>query len=144
VFDVIGDIKAKVDATLRAALWGIMAAVCGMVGTLFLLIALFIWLAAQYDVLTACVILGLVFVVLALVAALVFTLSRRQSELRSRQRRARTAAQGWLDPRMLASALEIVRLLGSRRTTILFVAAMASGFLLSAVQSSGKADPPDP
>jgi hypothetical protein len=141
VVDIFGDIKSKVELTLRVALWGTMAAASATVGVLFLLIALFLWLADRYDVVTACVVLGLLFVMLALAGALGFALTSRRAEVRSLQRRTSTPTQStstqwWHDPRVLAGGLEIVRLLGTRRTTLLLVAAMASGFLLSKVQQT--------
>jgi hypothetical protein len=141
---VLDIVSAKIEATLRMAVWGVAAAVSGVVGLLFLLIALFMWLADRYGPLTACTILGLVFMVLALGAVLALALTRRQSEVRARQQRARAATAWWLDPRILAGGLEAVRLLGSRRTTLLLLAAVASGFLLSSVRPSEAADPPEP
>ena len=144
MLDIVGEIKARIAATLRAAVFGVIAAVCGVVGILFLLIALFIWLAAQYDVLTACVILGLAFVFIGLAATLAFMLPRRRADRLARQRRARVAAQWWLDPRVLAGGLEIVRLMRTRPNTMLLLAAIASGFLLSSLQSPDRTDPPEP
>jgi hypothetical protein len=143
VLDIFGDIKSKAEVTMRLALWGVIAGACCTVGVLFLLIALFVGLADRYDVLTACVVLGLLFVIVALAAALGFALARRHAAIRNRQLRTPAATQWWLDPAMLAGGLEIVRLLGRRRTTLLLVAAMASGFLLSNVQKTDNPGQPD-
>ena len=141
MLDVVGHIRESVDTTLRSALWGVIAAATGIVGLLFLIVAATIWLAATYDILTACVIMGLVFAVLALAATLGFVLTRRRAEQRARVRRAQVATQWWLEPTVLASGVQAVRLLGSRRATMLLVVAMASGFLLSAMRSGGARSP---
>jgi len=132
VLDIIGDLKTSVASTVRAAVWGIAAAICGVVGILFLLIAAFLWLAARYDPLTACLVMGGAFVIVAIATGVAFALIRRQADLRARQRRARAA----LDPAVLAGALQVARLMSSRTSTLLLVVAAASGFLLSVMRSS--------
>jgi hypothetical protein len=136
VLDIIGDLKSSVATTVRAAVWGMVAAICAVVGVLFLLIAAFLWLAARYDVLTACVVMGGAFVVIAAGAGAAFALTRRRAEVRAKERRARAA----LDPAVLAGALQVAGLIGSRRSTLLLVVALASGFLLSAMRSSASTD----
>jgi hypothetical protein len=103
-----------------------------------LLIALFIWLASRYDVLTACIVLGLLLVIVALAAALAFSLARRQPARRTRESRPAVSTQWWLEPAVLAGGLQVVRVLGARRITTLVVAAMASGFLLSSLRSADR------
>jgi hypothetical protein len=132
VLDIIGDLKTSVASTVRAAVWGIAAAICAVVGILFLLIAAFLWLAARYDPLTACLVMGGAFVIVAIVTAIAFALVRRQADLRAKQRRARSA----LDPALLAGALQVARLMSSRTSTLLLVVAVAAGFLLSAMRAS--------
>ena len=132
MLDIIGDLKTSVASTVRAAVWGIAAAICGVVGILFLLIAAFLWLAARYDPLTACLVMGGAFVIVAIATGVAFALIRRQADLRARQRRARAA----LDPAVLAGALQVARLMSSRTSTLLLVVAAASGFLLSVMRSS--------
>jgi hypothetical protein len=78
VGNVLGGIKARINSFLEALLWGAIAAAAAMTGILFLLAALFIWLAARYDAVTACVVLGLTFVAAALGATIAFLLVRRQ------------------------------------------------------------------
>lgn len=77
MLDIPGGVKAKIDQTLQALLWAAIAAAAATAGSLFLLVALFIWLAAAYDVLTACVVLGLLLVAVALGATVAFVLVRR-------------------------------------------------------------------
>jgi hypothetical protein len=134
VLDIVGDLRTSVASTLRAAVWGIAAAICAVVGILFLLIAAFLWLAARYDALTACLVMGGAFVVIAVVAGVAFALIRRRADLQAKQRRARAA----LDPALLAGALQLARLVGSRQSMLLLVVAVASGFLLSAMRTAAE------
>jgi hypothetical protein len=80
VLDVLGGVKAKVDGFLEAMLWAAVAAAAATAGGLFLLVALFIWLAARYDPLTACLVLGLLFVAVATGASIAFLLVRRRPD----------------------------------------------------------------
>jgi hypothetical protein len=136
MLDVIGDLKTSVASTIRAAVWGVVAAICAVVGVLFLLIAAFLWLAARFDALTACMVMGGAFVIIAVATGVAFALVRRRAETRARQRRARAV----LDPAVLAGALQVARLMSSRTSTLLLVVAVASGFFLSAMRSPAAMD----
>jgi hypothetical protein len=136
VLDIIGDLRTSVTTAVRAAAWGIAAAVCAVIGILFLLIAAFLWLAVHYDALTACLVMGGAFVVVAIATGVAFALIRRRAEVRAKQRRARAA----LDPAMVAGALQVARLMSSRTSTLLLVLAVASGFMLSAMRPTGTPD----
>lgn len=126
----INDIKAGIGSTARAGAFRAIATSTGVVGLLFLLLALFISLSSR------CVVLGALFVVVAQAAAL----------MRARGRRipAAPAAEPprpspwWLQPWMLARALRVVRIAVSRRTSVVLVVAMASGFLWHSLQSPGR------
>ena len=56
-----GGVNARIDGALESALWGGIAVAAAGAGISFLLIALFLWLAARYGPLTACVALGTIF-----------------------------------------------------------------------------------
>lgn len=78
MLDVLGGVKAKIDRLVEAMLWAAVAAAAATAGGLFLVVALFIWLAARYDPLTACLVLGLLFVAVAAGASIGFLLVRRR------------------------------------------------------------------
>ena len=73
--DVLGGVKARIDDALEAVLWRVIAAAAAGAGLLFILIALFIGLAARYGALTACLALGLLFAVFSATAAIGFALA---------------------------------------------------------------------
>jgi hypothetical protein len=82
VLDAMGGLRAKIDAALESALWGVIAAAAASSGLLFLVVALFIWLAARYDPLTACLVLGVIFAAAAAVSATASALTGRPSRRR--------------------------------------------------------------
>jgi hypothetical protein len=77
VLDRVGGVKARIDGALESALWGAIAAAAAGAGISFLLIALFLWLAARYGPLTACMALGTIFAAAAAVSAIAFALTGR-------------------------------------------------------------------
>ncbi len=129
---------------MRAGVWGAIAGATGVVGLLFLLLALFIWFSSRYDVLTACVVLGLLLIIFALGAALALALVRRRPDPPATEPRVKAAGPWWLEPWVIGGALQVLRIVGARRTAVLLVAATTSGFLLSTIQTqSAEPRPPD-
>jgi Na+/melibiose symporter-like transporter len=90
VLDLTGALRTRVDAALQSALWGAIAAAAAGAAALFLLIALFLALAERYDALTACLVMGAVFVAGAVVAALGCALVARRPRTARRPIDART------------------------------------------------------
>jgi hypothetical protein len=91
VLDLTGGIRTRIDAALQSALWAGIAAAAVGAGVLFLLIASFIALAERYDALTACIVMGALFVAAAAVAGLACVLAGGRQP-----RRARTPDAGSL------------------------------------------------
>ncbi|MGA2127916.1 MAG: hypothetical protein ABSG76_17410 [Xanthobacteraceae bacterium] len=131
--------RAGVDA--RASAWGAVASATGAVGLGFLLIGLFIWLDSRYDVVTAWLVVGLLLILIALALTLMLVLVRRRPAPVAELRVA-PAGPWWLEPRMLGSALQVIRVVGARRTSLLLVAALACGFLLSSTRATSRMRPP--
>jgi hypothetical protein len=94
----------------------------------FFCAAAFVWLASRYDGVTAGLILGGGFLILALLAAFAGWLARRHNIAQARLELAARSQSGWLDPRLLTVGLEIGRTLGWRRlATLAAVAVLAAG-----------------
>ena len=94
----------------------------------FFCAAAFVWLASRYDGVTAGLILGGGFLVLALLAAFAAWLTRRHNVAQARLELAARSQSGWLDPKFLAVGLQIGRTLGWRRlATLAAVAVLAAG-----------------
>jgi hypothetical protein len=87
-----------------------------------------VWLASRTDGVTAGLILGGGFLVLALLAAFAGWLTRRHNVAQARLELAARSQSGWLDPKFLAVGLQIGRTLGWRRlATLAAVAVLAAG-----------------
>jgi hypothetical protein len=110
----------------------------------FFCAAAFVWLASRYDGVTAGLILGGGFLILALLAAFAGWLTRRHNIAQARLELAARSQSGWLDPKFLAVGLEIGRTLGWRRlATLAAVAVLAAGLgkeWLGGRRSRGEAD----
>jgi Ca2+/Na+ antiporter len=105
---------------------GYLIAVLSLIVALgFLCAALFVWLAGRYDGVTAGLILGAAFLLIALVAFAAAYVVRRRNQERARLELAARSQPGWLDPKYLTIAMEIGRAVGWRRIAML----AAVGFL---------------
>ena len=79
MLDLTGGVRARVDSVMESALWAGIAAAAIATGALFLLVALFVAVAESYDALTACLVLGVLFVLIAAVATVGCAFTRRQT-----------------------------------------------------------------
>src|SRR5262245_49772121 len=111
-------------AVLTAA---IIAAVAAVGATVFLLIALFIWLADIYDGVIAGVVLGGAFALIALIALIACLMIRRRNMERARLELA-ARSSNWFDPKFLAVAAQIGQTIGWRRlASLAALAILAAG-----------------
>jgi hypothetical protein len=138
--DFVGDAKTKFATLLQTAMWAAVAAGASFAGFLFFVIALFIWTANEYDTVTACLTLGVLFAAIGIIAATVVVVIRRREAVRHRESRA-AARPLWLDPIIVATGLDIMRLLGRRRATLFMIGALATTWLLSAQSRANQSTP---
>jgi hypothetical protein len=110
-------------------IWGLIAVLAATVALVFLLIAAFVWLADRYDSLTAGLVLGGIFVLIALIALMVCLVTRRRNIDRARLELAarNSAGANWLDPKLLGVGFQIGQSIGWRK-----LAALAAVGLLTA------------
>ena len=128
-------LNAQVRAGLSAAIvvWAVIAALALALALIFLLLAAFIWLADRYDSVLAGLVLGLFFVLLALIAGLACIMLRRGNierarvELELRQRES--AGVNLFDPKLLAMGYQVGQAIGWRRLASL----AAVGLLAAAI-----------
>src|SRR5213076_3201551 len=119
-------LKAQVRTGLSAAVLtcAIIAGVAAAGAAIFLLVALFVWLAELYDGLIAGVVIGCGFALIALIAAVMI---RRRNMERARIELA-TRQSSLFDPKLLAVAMQIGQALGWRRLAALVaLAVLAAG-----------------
>jgi Ca2+/Na+ antiporter len=109
--------------------WTVIAAIAATVALVFLLIAAFVWLADRYGSLTAGLVLGGIFVLIALIAVIACLVTRRRNMERARLELAArsSASTGFLDPKLLAVGFQIGQAIGWRK-----LAALAAVGLLAA------------
>ncbi len=120
--------KARTGFGPALIVWFAIVLVSLLLALVFFCTAAFVWLAGRYDGVTAGLILGGGFLVLALLAAFAGWLTRRHNIAQARLELAARSHSGWLDPKMLTIGLEIGRTIGWRRlATLAAVAVLAAG-----------------
>jgi hypothetical protein len=126
-------LNAQVRAGLSAdiAIWGAVAAIALPVALIFLLIAAFVWLADRYDTVTAGLVLGAAFLIVALMAILAFVMARRRNieRARSELEMRRSASTGLLDPKLMAMGYQIGQVMGWRKLAALAAVALVAAGL---------------
>jgi len=119
----------------------IIAAAAAAAAVVFLLVAAFVWLADVYDSLTAGVVLGCAFALIALIALVACLMTRRRNMERARlELAARSSDTSWLDPKVLAMGFQIGQAIGWRRLASLAAVALLTAGL--AKEWLGRDNPP--
>jgi hypothetical protein len=133
-------LNAQVRTGLSAAvlIWVIVAAAAAVGGLIFLLIALFVWLAQLYGTLIAAVALGCAFVLIALIALAVALMTRRSNMQRARLELA-ARSSNWLDPKLMTVGVQIAQQIGWRRLVSLVGVALLAGGLAREWSARGAA-----
>jgi Ca2+/Na+ antiporter len=116
--------KARTGLGPSLIVWSVIAAVSLTLALGFFCVAAFVWLAGRYDPLTAGLILGGVFLAIAIIAAIAGWVARLRTIERARLALAARSPAGWLDPKLLAVGIEIGRTLGWRRIITLAAAGL--------------------
>jgi signal transduction histidine kinase len=140
--------RAKTGFSAAVVIWAAIAAVAAVAAVSFLLVAAFIWLADRYDALIAGVILGCVFIVVALIAVIACLLTRRRNLERARlELAARENSASWLDPKLMAVGVQVGQTIGWRRLAMLAAAALLAAGVAKEwsgrSQSDDEASPPE-
>jgi hypothetical protein len=136
---MIDDIKDSVGNAMRMTYLATAAAVALFITTSFLCAAAFIAVLDRYGPVTACLCGAGVFFVVALIAAIIYMVHKRQAKARA-ARAAKSAMHSALaDPMMITAGLQIVRAIGIKRLVpILAIAGVALG-----VMAASRRDAPD-
>ena len=119
--------------------WALIAAAAAAAATVFLLVAAFVWLADRYGSLTAGVVLGCAFALIALIALLACLIARRRNMQRARLELAARNSASWLDPKLVAVGVQIGQAIGWRRLASLAALAVLAGSV--AKEWSARAQP---
>jgi hypothetical protein len=114
-----------IEAALRTAVYGSMAAAAGVAAFFFLVIAAFLWTQQHYDTIVACGVGAGFFLLVAAVALAMLAISRRRAARAEEE--AANAVPGWLaDPATLLMAVQIARSIGLTRLLPFALAAVAA------------------
>ena len=128
---IIRDLRHRISATLQSAASSAVAGVAALVMVGFLCAALFVWVKSLLGGLIACLVLAGLFLLLAIISALVGAGIRR-AEARRAELRAESLGSMWRDPAVISAGLKLGRTLGLRRAAPLaIIAAFVIGVLLS-------------
>ena len=139
---VIDDIKISTGSSLRQTSLAAAAALCLFITIAFLCAAAFITVLNRYGPVEACLTGAAVFFIVALIAAVIYLVRKRQIEALAAAR-AKAAAHSLLaDPALLAAGIQVVRLVGVKRLIpILAVGGLALGLLASRGQTAADQAP---
>jgi hypothetical protein len=131
--------KATTGLGTGVVLWGVIALLAVIAGSIFFSIAAFTWLANHYGSVVAGVALGCGFFLIALIAMLGCYMAR--STVRKQANRTLSEHEGaaLFDPNLLSVGLQIGRAIGSRRLLALLALLFAFGWTTDRTQR----DPPD-
>ena len=132
--DQISDIKRGLKFTAAIAGWELMAALAGSIALTGFVVALFIFLMNEYDAVTASLVLGGCFLLLAAIFTGLIFYVRQQRERKAKAAALKAANSGaavWLEPALIAAGLDLARLIGGRRAASLAAGAAAAVWLLN-------------
>jgi hypothetical protein len=138
------EVKGRLDAGVKALIWGVIAASAAAAAVGLLCAALFIWIDGRFGPIWACVALAGVFLLVVCIAiAVIVSIRRRQARMLAVRRQS--AATLLRDPEVLTLALQVGRTLGFKRALPL---ALLGAFLVGVVLSRSasrdrKASPSD-
>jgi hypothetical protein len=115
--EVTLQVQAKSGASLAVLVWIAAMTLASLTAFVFLCVAGFYWLSLQFGAIFAGLAMAGIFVCFSLIAALISAVIRRRVKERAILARAAKAhAPSWLlDPRMLATAVQIGRDIGWQR-----------------------------
>jgi hypothetical protein len=116
--DIALAVQARSGLNAGLLVWVALIGVASLTAFAFLCVAAYAWLVLQFGTIYAGLIMAGVFIVIALLAALVFAISRRRARERAileRAARAHGASSWLLDPKILGVAMQAGRALGWER-----------------------------
>ena len=136
----IDDFKVSTGTALRQTSLAAMAAICLFITTAFLVAAAFIAVLNRYGPVEACLTAAGLFFMVTLIAAVTHMVRKRQIEARAAARAKAAARSPLADPALLATGLQIARLVGVKRLLpILAIGGLALGLMAGRGQAADQA-----
>jgi hypothetical protein len=115
--DMVLAVQTRTGITASFIVWLAIVALAALTAFVFLCVAAYAWLALQMSSVYAGLVMAAVFVLIAVIGFVICLLARRQARERAiLERAARAHAPSWLlDPKILATAVQVGRSLGWQR-----------------------------
>jgi uncharacterized membrane protein len=137
---IVDEFKDAASSTVQQASLISAIALAIVIAAGFLCAAAFVFVLQSYGAVAACLTLAGVFLLIAVISAVIYAIRKRQIEARARQRRTR-AAHLLADPAVLTTGLQIARAVGLKRLIpLIAIGGVALGFL--ATRSSAQDEAP--
>jgi hypothetical protein len=137
----IDDIRTSTGTAVRQTSLAAMAAVCLFITTAFLCAAAFIAVLNRYGPVEACFAGAAIFFICTLIAAVIYLVRKRQIEARAAARAKAAASSLLADPALLATGIQLMRLVGVKRLVpMLAIGGLALG-LMAARNQAGDQTP---
>jgi uncharacterized membrane protein len=127
--DMMLAVQSRTGVNKSFIAWLVIAALAASAAFVFLCVAAYDWLALQIGSVNAGLVMAAIFAVIAIVGLIICLLARRRARERAiLERAARAHAPSWLlDPKILATAVQVGRSLGWQRAIPLaLIAIMAA------------------
>lgn len=134
---MVRDINNLIGRSIMRGMLVLCAVLAGIVSIALLAAALFIASAARYGDIVACLIVAGAFIVLAGSLILTAIYADRRRTL-ARKSQATTAMTNWLEPSIIATGLDVIRMIGGRRATTLAAGAVALYWLFNRPSESAE------
>ena len=115
--DMVLAVQTRTGITASFVVWLVIVALAASTAFAFLCVAAFAWLSLQIGSVYAGLVMAAIFVAIAIIGLIVGLLARRRARERAiLERAARAHAPSWLlDPKILATAVQVGRSLGWQR-----------------------------
>ena len=115
--DMVLAVQTRTGITTSFIAWLIVVALAALTAFAFLCVAAYDWLSLQMSSVYAGLVMAAVFVLIAVIGLVIGLLARRRARERAiLERAARAHAPSWLlDPKILATAVQVGRSLGWQR-----------------------------
>jgi cytochrome c biogenesis factor len=128
---IVEEFKDAASSAIRQASLLSAVALSLVIAAGFLCAAAFVFVLENYGPVAACLALAGIFVLIAVIAGVIYVVRRRQLEAEAQARRQRArAAQMLADPVVLTTGLQIVRAVGLKRLLpLIAIGGVALGFL---------------
>jgi hypothetical protein len=121
-------IRAKIGLSSGVFIWALIGLLCGIVTFVFVLVTAYVWLADRYEPLIAAIVLSGIFLLTTLIAAVASIWTHNRNIARAKLELATRRSTPWLDPRLMAGALQASRAVGGPKLLALAaVAFLAAG-----------------